>query len=336
MNVSEEDCNCRLVFPLYFLFEQLPTSPVCSINMWLCPILSFAWKISAFLFVSVCLSFQSSCHGGMQDTKSIEKWDSDGGGGSHIPPPPPSCEGREQMRKEGGGMGGKEGEGKHTQTEPCDISALWEEVIQCLCRRKEDKKKRREWGNKCKTAGLKEMHKSCSSSCLHRTKTTVSEWELVSSATRNRQQSSFHLSPPVSVSPSLPLPAWTELYDLWAGFSGAVASDLELCVLGICYWSGFERAVVADWTQCATWRLLCSLPRPAASISVRGYGPDWKTAHHTDAQFRLHGRVILQTPAWEPNRWNGKKNWKCLLLFTLHVQTAIFSGGTWAQQLCQA
>lgn len=159
MNVSEEGCNCRLAFPLYkyhFLFKQLPTSPACSINMWLYPhpiicLEDFSISERLFLFPS----FHSGCSG-MQDTKSIEKWDSSGGG-KKIPL---------LFMKEGSRWGRREEalEGKGGM-----VNTPRQSHVRHLCSLKGGshtmpvqtkgrlKKRRREWGNKCKTAGVKEL-----------------------------------------------------------------------------------------------------------------------------------------------------------------------------------
>lgn len=70
-------------------------------------------------------------------------------------------------------------------------------------------------------------------------------------------QSSVHLSLPARTEP------W---HDCREGFRACFLFFVffffriaEFYVVGVCCRRGFERAVICDWTQCATWRLLCLL-----------------------------------------------------------------------------
>lgn len=149
------------------------------------------------------------------------------------------------------------------QPQPCLTSLLIErrkDWLQIQCGQAEEKQGGRDGGKEQGNAkrppqkentGVKEMHKELKHAVFVKG-SWWEQWENRQTSVTSVAEQQCFLSLPLSVSLSPSVPAWTELwYDLgewvwgvWFGFAA------------LCCRSGFDRAVMSDWTQCATWRLL--------------------------------------------------------------------------------
>lgn len=130
-----------------------------------------------------------------------------------------------------------------------------------LLQQKRERGGRREGrGNECKKTGtekrVKKMHKSCISSRLQGTKNIVfvnGWWWDQAQGECNEKPGRRWLLVLLSTNPLCQL-GWALVW-FRTGWR-LLIRILSFNVLGICCWRGFERAVISDWTQCATWRRL--------------------------------------------------------------------------------
>lgn len=320
-------------------FSSSNSQLLCNINMLLSSILSFAWEIFEFISFSFCthvFHFYFSCSDIQRALQNEIKM----GKAALL-----LYEGREQLREVEAGGYKRRGEGRVNtprQSHVWHLCSLRGGRTPMQSELQTRRREIREGRNKCKAVGLKEMRGSRISSCPHRTKTSVfvnGSWWAQPPGECNEKPGRLHWtailfsSVPLSVSLSpLSPPAWTELGMIYGQGLRVSASDFG----ALCF-----RNMLLEWIWacCYFWlNPVCDVETPAAAAPLSapsGYGPDWKTLHHPDAQLRLHGRVILQTPAWEPNRWNGKKKNK--LFFPPNILCKVlFLAAVWMQQLHRA
>lgn len=197
------------------------------------------------------------------------------------------------------------GEGKHKQKQLCLTSLLaerrkdWHKACATEQSRKRWKEGKGRGGEGSETAGgatgekkdrkwVKKMHKSGISSPPPGTNNIVcwvngSWW----SQARGESDEEAGRAQPVLLLSTNPLPAGTQPWhdcregfrDLFFFFSFRIA---EFYAVGRCWRTGFERAVICDWTQCATWSLLCLLlprllpsPPPPAVFGLWSWLRGW-------------------------------------------------------------